>query len=328
MLSFAFIGCGNAARFHADVLSGLNHRIIAVSARKQSPHIVAFAKEYQVPYIYDNWQKMLAQEKPDALIVAVSWDQTEKIIEDVIKSGIPCLIEKPIALSSKKLIEIISATEKFNQNVLVGYNRRFYDFVPQLKRVIESEELISIELNMPEAVDFIAETYSSNIIDHILLYMSSHWLDLLMYLIGDVRIDYMRRSGGEGNPNSYNGILYSLRYNVPIHLQANFNAPSQIAMAFNFKDTIYKLCPIEMMTVYRGMERLEPDDKVKFRRYIPRVIETYEISADYKPGFYRQMKNFIATCVEHNQTNEIGCTLNDALKVTELCEQIKGKISI
>ena len=29
-------------------------------------------------------------------------------------------------------------------------------FVPQLKRVIESEELISIELNMPEAVDFIA----------------------------------------------------------------------------------------------------------------------------------------------------------------------------
>ena len=128
MLSFAFIGCGNAARFHADVLSGLNHRIIAVSARKQSPHIVAFAKEYQVPYIYDNWQKILAQEKPDALIVAVSWDQTEKIIEDVIKSGIPCLIEKPIALSSKKLIEIISATEKFNQNVLVGYNRRFYDF--------------------------------------------------------------------------------------------------------------------------------------------------------------------------------------------------------
>lgn len=328
MLNFIFIGCGDVAKFHADVIYGMGHQISAICARKQSPRIIPFAETYKIKKTYDNWQEMLNRESPDAIVVAVNWNQTELIIENIIKSGIPCLIEKPVARSSKKLIEIISATEKFNQNVLVGYNRRFYDFVPHLKRVIESEELISIELNIPEAIDFITKMHSSNITDHILLYMSSHWLDLLMYLIGDVRIDYMHRNEGEGKLNSYNGILYSLRYNVPVHLQANFNAPSQISMSFSFKDTIYKLCPIEMMTVYKGMERLEPDDKVKFRRYIPRVIETYEISADYKPGFYWQMKNFIATCVEHNQTNEIGCTLNDALKVTELCEQIKGKISI
>ena len=328
MLNFIFIGCGNVAKFHADVIYGMGHQISAICARKQSPRIIPFAETYKIKRIYDNWQEMLNKESPDAIVVAVNWNQTELIIENIIKSGIPCLIEKPVALSSEKLIEIISAAEKFNQNVLVGYNRRFYDFVPQLKGVIESEELISAELNMPEAVDFITKTHSSDILDHILLYMSSHWLDLLMYLIGDIRIDYMHRSGGGDKLNSYNGILYSLRYNIPVHLQANFNAPSQISMSFNFKDTIYKLCPIEMMTVYGGMERLEPDGKVKFRRYIPRVIETYEISADYKPGFYRQMKNFIATCVEHNQTNETGCTLNDALKVTQLCEQIKGGISI
>lgn len=324
MLSFAFIGCGNAARFHADVLSGLNRRIIAVSARKQSPHIVAFAKEYQVPYIYDNWQKMLAQEKPDALIVAVSWDQTEKIIEDVIKSGIPCLIEKPVALSSKKLIEIISATEKFNQNVLVGYNRRFYDFIPRLKEAVESGGLISVDLNMPEAVDSIVKTYSRDIVDHILLYMSSHWLDLLMYLIGDMRIDYLHRGGSDAVHRAYNGMLYSTRYDVPVHLKANFNAPDRISITFNFKDTIYKLCPIEVLTIYKGMERIDVDGKNKIRRYTPKVFETHEVSADYKPGFYSQMDNFIETCVRRSRPNERGCTLDDALRVARLCERIKG----
>jgi predicted dehydrogenase len=272
---------------------------------------------------------MLEKESPDAIIVAVSWNQTEEIIEDVIKSGIPCLIEKPVALSSKKLIEIISATEKLNQEVLVGYNRRFYDFIPQLKSVIESEELLSIALNFPEAVDSIIKAYSTDVVDHILIYMSSHWLDLLMYLIGDVRIDYMHRGNTADNiSRAYNGMLYSLKYNVPIHLQANFNTPSQISMIFNFKDAIYRLCPIEVLTVYRGMDCIDVSNNNKIRRYMPKVQKIYEVSTSYKPGFYLQMENFIETCAKHSRENEVGCTLNDALKVTQLCEQIKGGFSI
>jgi hypothetical protein len=156
--------------------------------------------------------------------------------------------------------------------------------------------------------------------------MSSHWLDLMMYLIGDVRIEYMHRSKSSlDNPcSSYNGILYSLKYNIPIHLQANFNAPSQISMTFNFSDTIYKLCPIEMLTIYKGMDRIEADNKIKIRRYMPKVLKSYEVNADYKPGFYPQMESFIETCVKHSRINEVGCTLSDALRVTKLCEQIKG----
>jgi predicted dehydrogenase len=326
MLNFAFIGCGNVARFHADVIYGMNHQISAVCARQQSPNIIPFAEKYKITHTYDNYIEMLDKEKPDAVIVAVSWNQTEHIIEDILKIGIPCLVEKPVALSSARLEQIISSTMEFNKSVLVAYNRRFYDFIPLLKKAIESMELLSIELNMPEAVEFIVKLHSSSIIDYILLYMSSHWLDLMMYLIGDVRIEYMHRSKSSlDNPcSSYNGILYSLKYNIPIHLQANFNAPSQISMTFNFSDTIYKLCPIEMLTIYKGMDRIEADNKIKIRRYMPKVLKSYEVNADYKPGFYPQMESFIETCVKHSRINEVGCTLSDALRVTKLCEQIKG----
>jgi hypothetical protein len=71
------------------------------------------------------------------------------------------------------------------------------------------------------------------------------------------------------------------------------------------------------------MNRIEPDDKIKIRRYIPGVQETHEVNASYKPGFYLQMKNFIETCILHSKKNEVGCTLKDALRVTKLCEQIR-----
>lgn len=327
MLNFAFIGCGNISRFHADVISALGHRISSVSAREDSSNIVKFSRDYNVDNTYASWKEMLRIEKPDAIVVAVSWDQTEQIVEDIIKTRIPCLVEKPVALTSKRLRQIISVSKKFNNNVFVGYNRRFYDFIPLLKKTINSQELISIELNFPEALDSIVKIHTSKIIEHMLLYMTSHWLDLLIYLIGDVKIEHIccGRNKADHLFRAYNGILSSLKHNVPIHLQINFNAPSQTSMTFNFREEIYKLCPIELLTVYKGMDIINASNAVKIRTYLPKVHKTYEIDAAYKPGFYSQMENFIETCVRNSRTNEIGCTLEDALKVTKLCEQIKGK---
>ncbi|MBI5332502.1 MAG: Gfo/Idh/MocA family oxidoreductase [Candidatus Aenigmarchaeota archaeon] len=326
MANFVFIGCGKIANFHADVIYGMNHSISAVCARKDSPNIMGFTQKYKIKKTYDSWQEMLRKERPDAVIVAVSWDQTENIIEDVIKSGLPCLVEKPVALSSKKLQKIINNTKKFSKNVIVGYNRRFYEFIPKIREALKTKDLISIELNMPEAASFITKNHSSDVVDNMLVFMSSHWLDLLMHLIGDVKVVkiYRKHSKNDNTFRSYNGLLYSIVYNAPIHLQSNFNAPSQMSITFNFKDVIYKLCPIEMLSIYSGMDCIEPDDKVKLRRYVPRIKEAYQADALYKPGFYLQIKNFIETCVEHKKKNEIGCNLEDALRVTELCEKIKG----
>lgn len=326
MLNFALIGCGNAAHFHAEVITAMNHKISAVSARPSSSRISDFARKYNAAYTYERWQDMIRKEAIDALIVAVSWDQTELIADEIIKTGIPCLIEKPVALSSERLERIISDTVGVNKKVLVAYNRRFYDFVPQLKKAIEAGRLVSIELNFPEAAELMIKKFGRGILNHVLLYMTSHWLDLLLYLIGEVKIHYLHKWKSPENDtySAYNGILYSLRYDVPIHLQINFNSPSQTSMTFNFTDAIYKLCPMEILTVYRGIECIEPDSKVKIRRYMPKVSETCITGTDFKPGFYSQMQNFINICVTGKEKNTAGATLNDAMRVTKLCEQIRG----
>ncbi len=82
MINFAFIGCGKVAGFHADVINALGHRISSVSARKNSSNIEKFANDFSAGNTFDSWEAMLENDNPDAIIVAVSWDQTEHIIEE------------------------------------------------------------------------------------------------------------------------------------------------------------------------------------------------------------------------------------------------------
>src|SRR3989338_992122 len=59
-LRCAFIGCGNIAPFHADVIKHLGHSISVVVGRKNSTRLEIFAREYGVAmafYGVDNFLK-------------------------------------------------------------------------------------------------------------------------------------------------------------------------------------------------------------------------------------------------------------------------------
>ena len=86
---FAFIGCGEIAYYHADVILAHGHQIVGVSARPNSKKIGPFSQKYHIESCYVDFLKMLEDLEPDAIIVCTSWDQTEEICTDVIKSGIP-----------------------------------------------------------------------------------------------------------------------------------------------------------------------------------------------------------------------------------------------
>ena len=189
---FVFVGCGKIAYCHADVILAHGHQIIGVAARPNSQNIGLFSEKYQINNCYDDLHKMFNELHPDAVILCISWDQTEKIIEDVINYGIPVLVEKPVALSSDKIIKVLEETGDHSENVLVGYNRRFYDFVPDLKKAISEQELLSVQLNFPEAVANLKQQFPT-IQNYILFYMSSHWLDLVSYLLGQLNVVVMQK---------------------------------------------------------------------------------------------------------------------------------------
>ena len=321
MLRFGLIGCGNTARHHANVINALGHRVGAVSARVSSPNIDSFAHDYRVAGKFTNWKEMLEREKLDALVVATNWEQTGLMAKEVIQAGVPVLIEKPLALSSRKIREILSETQEFQDQVMIGYNRRFYDFVPRLRNIIDSHPLISVELNCPDSFQDNLKRYGEMLREHILVYKTSHWLDLLMHLLGSIQVVEMYRRG-EGTP-AYNGLLQSSA-SVPIHFQVNFDAPSQVSLTLYFEGFVCQLHPMEVLRIYEGMSLLEETRDVPYRRYEPKLKEEQITDFGYKPGFLNQVRHFVESCVEKKSEQNRGCTLLEALRVTELCEDIRG----
>ncbi|MDC0188246.1 Gfo/Idh/MocA family oxidoreductase [bacterium] len=323
--NFAFIGCGVVAHYHADVILALGHKILGVSSRPNSNKIDAFSKKYNIDFYYDDYQKMLEELKPDAIIICTSWDQTEKIIGDVINSGIPALVEKPFALSTEKITDLLEEMGQLSDNILVGYNRRFYDFIPELKKTIASHELLSSHLNFPEAVSYLLESHSSKIQNHVLLYMSSHWIDLAMYLLGDIEISFMRKKyNNRGHVISYNGLLKSINGGVPIHYSSEFDSPQVISIRFVFSNSVWELSPIEILTVYEVLERIEPTSNFPLRRYLPKIFKKYQTDLRYKPGFFKQMEYFIEAYLLGECAKDRGCTVKEALKLTQFCDQIQN----
>ena len=154
--------------------------------------------------------------------------------------------------------------------------------------------------------------------------MSSHWLDLIMFLMGNLKVAWMdkRTNKESGEIEAYNGILQTVNKKIPVHMQANFNAPSNTSITFNFQDSIYRLCPIEQLTIFKGLDRFIANNEIPINKYIPRIENTFYTDGHYKPGFLDQMKYFIDTCVNKTKPNLKGCTLMEALRVTQLCEEI------
>ena len=155
--------------------------------------------------------------------------------------------------------------------------------------------------------------------------MSSHWIDLVLYLLGDLEISFMEKKNNKrGHVISYNGIFKSLNGGVPIHYSSEFDSPQVISIRFVFSNSVWVLSPIEILTVYEGLERIEPTSNFPLRRYLPKTAKEIQTDLTYKPGFFKQMEYFIDAYLLGECVKDRGCTVKEALKLTQFCDQIQN----
>jgi len=133
----AVIGAGAIARRgHLPALK--KHPDVEVVAIADLNEVVAkeVAKEFDVPNYYTDYREMLLKENIDTVHVCTPTPTHYKIVADVIKSGFHALVEKPLAMKLKEVINLKDLAKDHDVVVGVVYNWRYFSSVIQaLKRV-------------------------------------------------------------------------------------------------------------------------------------------------------------------------------------------------
>lgn len=192
ILKFGIIGCGRIAQRHAEHIQkiGKLEAVCDVINAKATE----LAQKYEAS-AYTQVEDLL-QGHPDLDVVAICSPNglhAEHSIK-ALKSGFHVLCEKPMALNVHDCGEMINAAEKANRRLFIVKQNRFNPPVAAVKKIIDEGRLgkiYSVQLNCFWNRN---EAYYKNSwkgtrsLDGGTLYTQfSHFIDLLYWLIGDIR---------------------------------------------------------------------------------------------------------------------------------------------
>jgi len=194
-LKFAIVGCGRIAARHAEQIErvGILKAICDIIPAKAE----ALGKEYE-SNIYYTLDDLLEREKDlDVISVCSPNGLHAAHAISALNAGINVLCEKPMAITSFDCREMIKAAEKNNKRLFVVKQNRFNPPVIAVKQAIDKGllgKIYSIQLNCfwNRGDDYYNNPWkgTKKLDGGTLFTQFSHFIDLLYWMIGDVKQAY------------------------------------------------------------------------------------------------------------------------------------------
>ena len=310
-MKIGFIGSGDICRFHIDALIYNGFQIEAIGTRNNSLRCKELAQKFKISdkYCIKGWEEVLTK-KVDAYCVCVEIAKTPEILLSVLKMGKPVFVEKPIAFHLNEISRIVRHPHA--NRIFVGYNRRYYKTINVLKN--KCKESISggtIFVNIPDPIEGIKQFLSNG----------CHMVDSLRYIAGEFKIkDKLVRFSKNNDISSISALCKNKKWDILFN--AHSLIPSNFSITVNIDDIVYELKPLEKLSVYEGMQIIEPNSLEPIRRYIPKIKSSIIENSQFKPGFNLMYKSFFEF-VSNNQNNRV-CDIKDAQETLKMCWDLIG----
>ena len=312
IINLAYIGTGKISEFHIPAFRKVGFNISSISSRKNSKNISSFAKKFHIKNIVYDWNDLLNNTNEyDAIMIAVDQKVTVKILEKMIGSKKPILVEKPVSLSSNKIGNLLT---KKHKNIFVAYNRRHYFSTEFAKKFINSKPHVCANFFFP-------------VMNHRSLYQNGcHEIDLMNYFFKDKQLKYHIPIYFGKKLSGFTSIFKTKRGDI-VNVISNWGAPSNFRIELIYKDEKVEMSPIEKAYFYKGLKIIGRGKNNGTKKYVPKLIneskkEIFEKAL--KPGFYKQA-NLFYNFVKYGKYDNRLCTLNQSKEVIEIIEQLAPK---
>lgn len=186
-LRIALIGAGTMGRQHAGQIANEPGATLVAIA---DPYSDKLAAEYAIEHFSDH-RTMLETVRPDAVIIANPNDLHVDTSLDCLASGIPALLEKPVACSREDAGRLVTAQKASGTAILVGHHRRHNPVSASAKAIIDSGRLgrLATVTAMWQTVkpdDYFDMTWRRQPGAGVILINLVHDLDLMRHLCGEI----------------------------------------------------------------------------------------------------------------------------------------------
>lgn len=173
MIRTGVIGLGSMGRNHVRLYNELSDSALIGISDINERQGRKYAELYKTEFFPD-FKKLL--EKVEAISIVVPTHLHEEVALAAIERGVHILVEKPLAHSFESGQRIVESAKQKNITLMVGHVERFNPLVKTLKRHLEKEEIILIDITrvgpFPPRVKDVG----------VIIDMSIHDIDLIRFL--------------------------------------------------------------------------------------------------------------------------------------------------
>jgi len=198
-INWGIIGCGNVA----EVKSGpafqkiKNSKLIAVM-RRNTLKAEDFAKRHKVPFWYDSVDKLLKNNRINAIYIATPPSTHLEIIKKCLDAKKFVYLEKPITLNYAEAKELDKIVAKNDKVVVAHYRRRLPAF-EKVKELIEAKiigkiQFVDLQILQSKNNNIIAKTETNwrlkpEVSGGGYFYdIAPHQIDLMYYYFGKIKV--------------------------------------------------------------------------------------------------------------------------------------------
>ncbi len=195
-LNFALIGCGRIAQRHAEHINNL--AVLKAVCDINDQKATSMATQYKAT-AYNDIDELLAKEK-DVDVVAICSPNGLHALHTIktLKKGFHVLCEKPMAITVEDCGKMINEAERANKRLFIIKQNRFNPPIAALKKIIDEGRLgkiLSAQLNCfwNRNDDYYSTSDwkgKKDMDGGTLFTQFSHFIDLLYWLVGDVKKAY------------------------------------------------------------------------------------------------------------------------------------------
>lgn len=190
-LRLGVIGCGAVASIHHLPAIAASQRVeAAVLVDADASRAKALADRFGVAATATDYRTIVG--RVDGAVIALPNSLHAPVAVDLLRQGVPVLVEKPMAMNGREADEMIAAAESSGAVLAVGLDFRFFDasvFVRDLLRdgligpVRRFDLRQGVITRWPFASDFVLKKETAG--GGVLADFGVHVLDLLLWWLGD-----------------------------------------------------------------------------------------------------------------------------------------------